>query len=586
MNIYDERIKRLQERMKKEGVKAYLIPCTDPQMSEECCETYRAERLYYCPFDAESGTLLVTEDSYYLYTDGRFWLAAEEMLKGTSCVLMRDGKPGVLSYQEFICKNDLFPVAFDYSLFSLKEAKSFERLGEIRDCSFIDAVEDLPALPQGKIWKVDEDLLSTTREERVNALLSALPKNTSVAITALDATAYVLGYRGSDLPCTPLFYSYLFIEENGKIHLFIDEKKLPEDFPSEIAIHPLDSFYSFLERREEKIAVDLSKVNAKLIRSIRDLSDVSIPVETLKSIKGPREIQNSKEVQIIDGYAVLKLMKFVDDHIEEGFDEYQAAQYIDQQRLSHQRCFDLSFPTIAAVDSNAAMMHYGPTAEKRSKVTKENMLLLVDSGGQYYGGTTDTTRTFILRDDVPYEVKHDYTITLKSQIHLTDSIFMKRCSGHILDIKAREIFWREGLDYKCGTGHGVGYMSCVHEGPIGFRYYSRAGVMDQAPLTPGQVITVEPGVYKDHKYGIRLENDLLVIPSDIVSDQGEFLTFETITYAPYDRRGILVDELTDREIEWFNSYSKKVFETLAPLCEDQEILDYLKKVTAPLKRHE
>ena len=229
-------------------------------------------------------------------------------------------------------------------------------------------------------------------------------------------------------------------------------------------------------------------------------------------------------------------------------------------------------------------MHYAPSKEKYSPLTRANQLLLVDSGGQYYGGTTDTTRTFIVSKHVSEEVKHDYTLTLKSQIALSTTVFEKGCTGHSIDIRAREIRWKEGRDYKCGTGHGVGYRSCVHEGPIGFRFYDNPDRGDKAELQLGHIITIEPGVYKAHHYGIRLENNLLVVPA-FETDDGIFYKFETITYVPYDRRGINVDRLDQDELEWLNNYHHRVFEKLAPYCQgDPDLLAYLVRQTAPLYR--
>ena len=590
MNLFDERILRLQNQLKKDGLKAYIIPATDPHMSEEAAALFTAERFYFCAFSGNDGTLLVTQNKSYLYTDGRYWTAALEELKGTTCELVYAGKAGVPSLSSFIKENDLYPLGLDASLFSFQDLKSFYVNDEkkIRQASYRYMVESLPSLPKDKIWKVNPSYLSTTREERVEKAMAVVSSFDAKAliISTLDDIAYVLGYRGNDIPCTPVFYSYLYIDEKKELHLFIDKDKLPDNFDQDIHVYPYESFYSFLsERSEIKTLVDKNTTNARICSLLKKKVLANNPTIKQKAVKGKVEIENTKEIQAIDGVAVLKLMKYVDDHIDEGnLNEQNCAAYLDQTRKEHPRCFDLSFTTIAAVDENAAMMHYAPTEENHSPLTRKNQLLLVDSGGQYYGGTTDTTRTFIVSKEVSEEIKHDYTLTLKSQIALTTSVFEKGCSGHELDIKAREIMWREGLDYKCGTGHGVGYMSCVHEGPIGFRYYHREGVFDDGQLEPGHIITVEPGVYKAYKHGIRLENNLLVVPA-YETDDGIFYRFETITYCPYDRRGIDVSLLTDEEIKWFNEYSALTYEKLSPLVSnDPQLLDYLRKQCEPLKR--
>lgn len=593
MNIFDQRISALQERMKKDGLKAYIVPATDPHMSEECASRFSAERFYFCPFKGNDGTLLVTLNNYYIYTDGRYWTEAEGNIKGSHCTLVYAGKRGVLTMGEFIRENDLYPLGMDESLFSISEYESFgydkKHLDMIKNVSYRDMVEDLPELPLCKIWKLDDNLLSTTREERVQKVMNVVKRNGAKAlvVTTLDDIAYLLGYRSADIPCTPVFYSYLYIDSKMNLHLFIDERKLPEGFAEDkVIVHKYEDFYSFLREHQNIVTqVDRKTANAEVKTSLKKIVFATCPAIFDKSVKGPVEIENTKQVQIIDGLAVLKLMKWIDDNIDSGeLDEYKCAQYLDMTRLQNPRCFDLSFETIAACDSNAAMMHYAPKKDVHSPLTRENQLLLVDSGGQYYGGTTDTTRTFIVSKNVSESVKHDYTLTLKSQIALSTSVFEDGCSGHEIDIKAREVMWKEGLDYKCGTGHGVGYISCVHEGPIGFRYYHRPGVEDEGRLTEGQIITIEPGVYKDGQYGIRLENNLLVVKA-FETSQGYFMKFETITYTPYDRRAIDVSMLTNEEIQWFNNYSQDVFEKLAPLCKDDvDLLAYLRKQTLPLTR--
>lgn len=590
MNVFDKRVALLQAHMKRDGIVAYIIPATDPHMSEESHSHFTKERFYFCPFLGNDGTVLVTQDAYYLYTDGRYWTEAEWELDGSDCKLVYAGKAGVPTLAEFIKENNLYPLGLDSSLFSYGDLKSFYKDSEhkIRQVSYTYMIKDLPALPKDKIWKVDETLLSTNMNKRIKMAMDAVNKAgaDALVIPTLDDIAYLLGYRGNDIPCTPLFYSYLYIDETRNVHLFIDNEKLPEEGIPDVTIHGYDTFFDFLkERSEVKTFVDANNTNARICSILKNKVFGNNPTIMQKSIKGEREIVNTKEIQAIDGVAVLKLMKYIDDNIESGeLTEYACAKFIDDARKSNERCFDLSFSTIAALDSNAAMMHYQPNEKDSPKLTLNNKLLLVDSGGQYYGGTTDTTRTFVFGSNVPDEVKEDYTKTLKSQISLSTAVFEKGCSGHEIDIMAREIMWKEGLDYKCGTGHGVGYMSCVHEGPIGFRYYHREGVYDDGILEPGHIITIEPGVYKARKHGIRLENNLLVVPAFETSD-GIFYKFETITYAPYDARGIVVSMLTDEELAWLNSYNEMVYEKLSTLIkDDEELLSYLKKVTAPIQK--
>ena len=586
-NLFDSRIEKLQAQMRKDGLKAYVIPATDPHMSEECTAYFARERFYFCPFKGSDGTLLVTLDGYFIYTDGRFWTEAEGDIKGSSCILMYQGKEGVLSIPQYVKQNNLYPLGLDKKLLSRQELAAYfaDDTHEIRQASYRHMVDDLPELPHDKIFKIDDSLLSTTLEERIKNVLEDTKEHNADALILplLDDIAYVLGYRGNDIPCTPVFYSYLYLTTEGEVTLFIDKERLPLDFPSFIRVLPYEDFYAFLETRKDiKTLIDPFRTNAYIASLLSHPIFAPSPAFEQKSIKGPVEVRNTKEIQAIDGIALLKLQKYLLDTPLEEIDEYKARIFVDRARRENPRCFDLSFETIAALDDNAAMMHYAPSDTNHKTADKNSQLLLVDSGGQYYGGTTDTTRTFLIGKEISEEVKHDYTLTLKSQIALSTTIFEKGCSGHSLDIKAREIMWKEGLDYKCGTGHGVGYMSCVHEGPIGFRFYDRPNRLDNGELKPGHIITVEPGVYKPHKYGIRLENNLLVKEAFTTSD-GIFYSFETITYFPYDRRGIDLSLLTDEELQWLNDYHKMTEEILKPLC-PRELLPLLEDLCKEIKR--
>ena len=585
--VFEHRIAALQRQMRVDGIRAYVIPATDPHLSESYCDRFGAMRKYFCAFTGQDGTLLVTQDESFLYTDGRYWVAAEIELNNTPTRLVRDGKPGVPTLGEFLRKNELYPLGLDASLFSISDLRSFflDDRHRIVDVDYSFLVEGLPSLPKAKIFRLADGLLSTTLEERVSSLLDATRNKgaDSLFLSALDEVSYVLGYRGSDIAYTPVFYAYLFLSAEG-IHLFVDPDKLPEDFDRErIQVHPYEEVFPFLKAREERVLIDPRKTNARIYGALRHKVLSPSPCALQKAVKGPVEIENTKRVHELDGIAVLKLMKFLEDNLpERPIDELEVCDFLKAVRLLSSACYDLSFATIAAVDSNGPMMHYEPTVESHSAFTKDSLTLLVDSGGQYYGGTTDITRTFLGREDA--EVRHDFTLTLKSQIRLSRTVFMKGCSGHALDLAAREVHWKEGLDYKCGTGHGVGYMGPVHEGPIGFRYYNSPQREDSGILEPGHVITVEPGVYKTGRYGIRLENELLVVPA-FETEDGTFLRFETITYCPYDRKGIDVALLDDEELLWLNDYLRLVEEKLAPhLAGDPELLDYLRRQCAPFTR--
>ena len=594
--MYDSRIRKLQERLVRDNLKAYIIRSGDPHLSENVADKYKAERLFYCPFTGSNGTLLITQGAAYLYTDGRYFIQAEKELEGTNIQLVKENTPGSLPIQDFIRSNNLYPLGMNISLFSNNELAKFQREKEssVFDVDYSVIIPSIPELPLNPIWQVSDTLLSDSIHERVNKVLDHIKKvgADSTLISALDDVAYILGCRGSDIKYTPVFYSFLYLDIYGNIDLFIDPKKLPDSFYLKINYHPYNSLITFLEERENNLfAIDPERTNAKLVRKIKNkVFQTSAPFLN-KAVKGPVEIRKSKEAQAYDALKFVKLQKYIDDNFASGnLDEYSIAQYIDKLREEDHKCFSNSFETIVGIDSNSAMMHYTPPKEGSKKVTDKTQVILVDSGGHYYGGTTDITRTYIVNPNPLREVVNDYTLTLKSNLALSKVIFQQGCTGQSLDFASRSIMWNKGLDYKCGTGHGVGYMLCVHEGPISFRFTPGPFERD-AILRPGNIITNEPGVYKEGRYGIRIENELLVrdafkleTPEEQKQVQGIFYSFETITYVPFDIRGINISLLTDEELETINKYHERVCNILLPLCDSPELASYLRKITIKLTR--
>lgn len=300
----------------------------------------------------------------------------------------------------------------------------------------------------------------------------------------------------------------------------------------------------------------------------------------MKAVKGPKEIENTKRIQAEDGVALLKFIDFLDKHKGEGLSEWDYAVKLGEFRKEGPSYIEDSFETIAATGPNAAMMHYAPSEAKNSLV-KDGPELLVDSGGQYWGGTTDTTRTFLVGNSTP-EFIRDYTLTLKSLIALSSCIFLEGSTGRPIDMMAREIMWKNGMDYKCGTGHGIGYLNVVHESPNGFRYRASKGKDDGATIVPGMITSIEPGVYKAGKYGIRIENDILAVPAFSTPD-GNFFKFENLTYVPIETSCLDLNLLTQEEIDYLNDYHQLVYEKLSPLVSGH-LLDVLKEKTKPVHR--
>lgn len=575
----------LRKELEKEGLDAYVIFTTDPHDSEYAAEHFLAERFYFCPFTGSAGTVLVTKEHAYLWTDGRYWLQAENQLKDSTIELMKLGDPKTPSLTDFIKNSNFKNVGANFLMLNQNMVEVFKNKGiGLLDKDFSFLVKNRPELSKNKLFEVDEVLFSLTREQKINEILDKTEKMgaKAVIVTTLDDIAWILNVRGNDIPCNPVFYSYLYLSKEFGNLLFIDERKVSMKLDG-IEIRPYDNVFEFLKNHNEvPTLVDKSRANARIFNCLKSPVVGRVPSYLMKAIKGEVEIENTKNIQELDGLALVKFWKYLEENLEKNLTEYDYSEKLKEYRLSNKKCFDLSFDTIAAIGPNAAQMHYEPTKDVHSVVSKEGMELLVDSGGQYFGGTTDTTRMFNI-GNLTDEYKHDYTLTLKSVICLTKTIFLEGVSGRTIDMRARQFMWDEGMDYKCGTGHGVGYMLNVHEGPNGFRPKGRPGVDDGDAIVPGMITTVEPGVYKNGKYGIRIENNLVCRKAFETSD-GCFYKFETITYAPIDTKGLDLNLLTDAEIEWLNDYHKDVYNRLSKHIDDKDLLEFLKEKTKPLQK--
>lgn len=571
--------------MKKEGLKAYLVVTGDPHDSEEPAPYFAAERAYFCPFSGDNAYLLITADDALLWTDGRFFISAEQELKGSTIRLMKMQTKGYPTLDEYVAEKKLYPLGTNENLISPRFLKGLSKGGEVLDKDYSYLVKDRPSLSKDPIWEFNDKKYNTlSRDEKLLNVYQEMEKLGAEAhlITTLDDVAWLLNLRGNDVNCTPVFYSYLYLSKKEGTHLFVDPSRIHFELKG-ITVHPYGEIASFLAAHKDvPTLVDDSKCSARLFNELKNPVCSRAPSNLMKAIKGPTEIENIISIQEEDGVALLKFGKFLSEHAGEKLSEWDYAVQLGKYRAEGERYFEDSFTTISACGENAAMMHYAPTSKVHSVVDPDRVIeLLVDSGGQYYGGTTDTTRTFLVGKPTP-EYIHDYTLTLKSVINLSSTVFLDGCSGTAIDIKAREIMWREGMDYKCGTGHGVGYVLMVHEGPNGFRYRSAPGKDDQSKLVPGMVTTIEPGVYKQGKYGIRIENNLLCVPAFETSD-GTFYKFETITFVPIDTKALDLSLLSDSEIAWLNAYHKEVYDRLSKRV-GGDLLAYLKEATKPVSR--
>lgn len=582
--MYDnEHLKKLNELLKSHDLDAYIIFTSDPHNSEYISDEFLSLRKYFCPFSGSAGQVVVTQSEAYLFADGRYWIQAEKELSGTPIKLIKLGDKDAPSLIEFLKEKELYKIGVDKRLITQSYAKTLQNNGFIiADLNLYNEFDIKFSKSESKLFKLNEELVTLTHQEKINKIYQEMEKvgATSHLITTLDDIAYILNVRGNDIPNNPVFYSYLYLSKKFGNYLFVDKNKIDFEIDG-VKIFDYNSVESFLMYHQEiPTLVDSIRCNAFIYNLLLNPIEGKNPSYVMKAIKGEKEIKNTKEIQAIDGIALLKFSKYLKDNIKNNLTEFEYSEKLKEFRLSNSRCFDLSFGSIVAFGENAAQMHYAPTFNNSSIANDTKIELLVDSGGQYFGGTTDTTRTFIVGEPTQ-EFKHDYTLTLKALINLSNTIFLKGSTGQTIDIRAREYFWREGMDYKCGTGHGVGYILNVHEGPNGFRYRKVVERDDQGEIVPGMITTIEPGVYKANKYGIRIENNLLCVKA-FETEDGEFYKFETITYVPIDKKGLDLSMLSKEEIEWINSYHKMVYEKLSPLIKEESLCNFLKEQTRPI----
>ena len=580
-----ENILILQKELKKNNLKAYLILTSDPHDNEYISEYYLKERLFFAPFSGSAGTLLISENKAFLSTDGRYWEQAEKELSGTGITLIKDGDIGIPSLTDFIKQNGFYPLGINYLNISEAKLEALQNKGIVTKNIDFSYLLDKKKEKSGKIFALDKNLYTLSYKDKIELIKHEIKEKDSEAhlLTTLDDIAFTLNLRGKDIPFNPVFYSYLYISLNEGVHLFVDLDKL--DFSLEgVNVHPYEEIFSFIKARENiKTLIDPTRVNAYLYSLLKEPVISKNPSYLMKAIKGPVEIKNIKSIQEIDGLALLKFQKYLEDNLDKNLTEYDYSLKLKGFREESNLLFDLSFNTIASVGKNAAMMHYAPKKDNSSTVNKDEIEFLVDSGGQYFGGTTDTTRTFLI-GKASQEFIHDYTLTLKALIAISSAVFLEKSDGHTLDILARRYFWNEGMDYKCGTGHGVGYILNVHEGPNGLRYKAVPERDDQAPIVPGMITTIEPGVYKSGKYGIRIENNLLCVKAFSTS-VGNFFKFETITYVPIETKCLDLSIMSDEEVDWLNNYHKLVFSKLSPLIKDNDLLEFLKNKTKEIHKN-
>lgn len=572
------KLKKLRDVMKKYNINYYIIPSADPHQSEYVSEYYRG-RAEVSGFTGSAGTLLVGEKEAKLWTDGRYFIQAAEQLQGTGIDLMKMATPGYDTINQWVEKNikENETLGFDGSCYSTNQYKELLKIAKKNnfninmDKDLLEEIwSDRPSLPEDKIFVHDEKYCGKSVKEKLSEVRKYMKENKvqNYLLTSLDDIAWLFNIRGNDILFNPVALSYAIITEN-EAKLYVNKTKVDDEVQSalkvqEVFIYEYNEIEDHVKQLNGNTLIDPAKVNAKLYSLLSCTIIERLNITTnLKAIKNEIEIANFENAHIKDGVAMVKFIKYLKDNIgKEKITEISASKKLSELRSQGELAKGDSFGTIAGYKEHAAMMHYSATPESDYELKLQG-LFLVDSGGQYLDGTTDITRTFVL-GDITEEEKRDFTLVLKGHINLAKAKFLKGSTGCNLDILARGPLWQYGLDYKCGTGHGIGFFLNVHEGPQSIRQNGNT-----VPLEPGMILTNEPGVYKEGKFGIRTEN-VMVVVKDEINDCGEFYKFDTISYCPIDLNGVKVELLNDDEKEWLNNYHKKVYDKLSPYLNEEE----------------
>lgn len=578
--------------MKEKGVDAFIIPSFDDHQSEYVPEHCKA-RQWISGFTGSAGTVVVTHKEAGLWTDGRYFLQAEKQLQDSEVKLFKMGQPGVPTYIEWI--KEVLPVygkvgfngkSMAVSLYNdMKKAYGSKKLSFETSCDFIGKLwADRPAIPHAPIFTLDVKYAGKSRTEKLDEVRDEMKRLNSshYLLSSLDDVAWLLNIRGADVPNTPVVTAYVLVSKTG-CQLFIDQSKVNNDVNKELAADNIEVLnYDSIENviasltDDGTIMIDPDKTNVWLYKSIPATFEVIQEpniTTNLKTVKNSIEIKSLQNAHIKDGVALVKFLIWLDNNLgKERITEITVDEKLKEFRLQQEYSMGPSFDTIAGYKDHAAMMHYKAVSGVEYTLEKEGMLL-IDSGGQYLDGTTDTTRTIIL-GKLTAEQRKDFTLVIKAHIGLATAKFMHGCTCTHLDILARRPLWEEGLDYRCGTGHGVGFLLSVHEGPQGFK---RVPVINTVVLEPGMILTNEPGIYKEAMHGVRTENTLLVV-DDFETEYGRYMKFDTISFCPIDLDGLDVDLLTHQEKDWLNNYHREVYEKLSPYLNKDE-KDWLKYET-------
>lgn len=593
--MIEERIQALRAEMRKRGMDMYIVPTSDFHESEYVGDYFKA-REYLTGFTGSAGTAVITLKEAGLWTDGRYFIQAERQLANTPITLYPMGEEGVPTVKQYVAQNleKGGCLGFDGRVVNAKAGVEYESIARKKQ-GRIKADEDLagiiwkdrPSFPKHPVFILEEGYTGESVQGKLKKIQNIMEyKQADVHIlTSLYDIAWLFNIRGGDIPHVPVAMSFAMITRKESFWFIheeiLDEKLKTYSRKNNILIRPYGEIYDYVKQipAGKKVLLDKNIVNFQIYRRLG--KQVSViqepnPTELLKAVKNKTELANIRKAHRKDGVAFTKFLYWLKTHIgKEPITEISASDYLKQCRQEQELFLDVSFDTISAYGANAAMMHYMATPQTDATLKPEGFLL-VDSGGHYLEGSTDITRTIAL-GRLTREQKLHFTTVCRSNLNLAAAKFLHGCRGSNLDILARGPLWDLGLDYKCGTGHGIGYLLNVHEGPNNFRWRIIPEHGGNCVLEEGMVTTDEPGIYLEGKYGIRTENELVCRKAE-KNEYGQFMEFETITYAPIDLDAILPEEMTARERRLLNKYHKIVYQVLSPFLTAKE-REWLKRYT-------
>lgn len=592
MNI-EQRLKDLREVMQREHLSAFIFPSTDAHQSEYVANHWKG-REWISGFNGSAGTAVVTMKSAALWTDSRYFLAAAAQLKGSEFQLMKlkiEGTPTIAEWLGQELKEVKSPeVGIDGMVMAASEAEQLttelRHQGGITLRTNFDPLrliwKDRPPIPKHKIEIQPLELAGESTEKKLKRIRLALREQHAdgMLVSALDDIAWTLNLRGTDVHCTPVFVSYLLLSSTCTT-LYVNKEKLTPEVESYLKENHIETdHYENIGKGlknyfEQNILMDPQETSHTLMKAMkRDVVRGTSPIPSMKIVKNETEVEGYRRAMLRDGVAMVRFLKWLEENIRENeLTEMGIDRKLTSLRAMQPRYRDLSFDTIAGYAEHGAIVHYEATPETDMPLQPHGLLLL-DSGAQYQDGTTDITRTIAL-GPLTDEERHVYTLVLKGHIALARAVFPERTTGTQLDVLARQYMWREGLNYLHGTGHGVGSYLSVHEGPHQFRMEWKP-----QPLLPNMTITNEPGIYLPGRFGVRIENTMLIVPA-LESEFGRYLKLEPLTLCPIDKRPIDIAMLNAEERLWLNEYHKMVCEQLSPLLNADE-QEWLREATAAI----